>query len=355
MLEAMVNCYPLNFLFVNIALASLDALLAFIAFFQLSRIHLRNLQIGWTRQKVLHFIIGSSNCGYFIYFLCMVIATCKRWLCWSDACGFVLMAFPEILFLGAFLLLLSFWVDLCHQANDEEDGDEENSSQQALLESSKSKAGLSNTDSRRKCCSFQGIHVGSRQKIVIVVIMLNIVLMIVFAAIIWIGARKNPSDSMVVARVYIDFFATSVLILGGAFGCYGFLLFSKLRRVRSEKASSEMRKVVGLAVVSVLCFTSSSLIALLSDIPLFHHWNLKKLNSVKALVLLILHYVLGSSVPFAFVLWFMRELPAQSTINRQVQPRAITFISHGAAGMHQHRYWATATSSKNQVSRASPI
>ena len=60
-------------------------------------------------------------------------------------------------------------VDLCHQANDEEDADEENSSQQALLESSKSEAGLSNTDSRRRCCSFQGIHVGSRQKFVIVV------------------------------------------------------------------------------------------------------------------------------------------------------------------------------------------
>ncbi|XVF71200.1 hypothetical protein PTKIN_Ptkin12aG0017000 [Pterospermum kingtungense] len=352
----MLKCYPLDFLFVNMALASLDALLAFIAFFQLCRIHLRNQQVGWTRQKVLHLLIGSSNCGYFIYFLCMIVATCKRWLGWSDVCGFVLMAFPQILFLAAFLLLLSFWVDLCHQANDEEDGDEQNSSQQALLESSKSKAGLSNTESRRKCCSFQGIHVGSRQKFVIVVIMLNIILMISFAAIIWIDAGKNPNDSLVVARVYIDIFATSVLILGGAFGCYGFLLFSKLKRVRSEKASSEMRKVVGLAVVSVLCFTSSSLIALLSDIPLFHHWNLKKINGVKALVLIIWHYVLGSSVPFAFVLWFMRELPPPPTTNRQVQRRAITFISHGAAGRHHHpRNWATATCSKNQVSRASPI
>ncbi|XP_022759126.1 tobamovirus multiplication protein 1-like isoform X5 [Durio zibethinus] len=319
----MVKCYPLNFLFVNIALACLDALLAFIAFFQLFRIHLQNQQVGWTRQKVLHLLIGSSSCGYFIYFLCMVVATCQRWLCWSNVCGFVLMAFPKILFLAAFLLLLSFWVDLCHQANDEEDGDEENGSQQVLLESSKNKAGLSNTDSRWKCCSFQGIHVDSRQKFVIV--------------------------------VYIDFSATTVLIIGGAFGCYGFLLFSKLRRVRSEKASSEMWKVVGLAVVSVLCFISSSLIALLTDIPLFHHWNLKKINGVKALVLLILHYVIGSSVPFAFVLWFMRELPAPSTTNRQVQPRAITFISYGAAGMHHPQYGATATSSKNQVSRASPI
>ncbi|XP_012472353.1 tobamovirus multiplication protein 1 isoform X7 [Gossypium raimondii] len=289
----MIKCYPFNLLFVNIALICLDVVLAFIAFFQLCRIHLRNQRVGWTRQKVLHLMIGSSNCGYFIYFLCMVVATCKRWLCWSNVCGFVLMALPKILFLAAFLLLLSFWADLCHQANDEEDGDEENSSRKPLLETSKTK-------------------------------------------------------------VYIDFLATLVLLMGVAFGCYGFLLFSKLRRVRSEKASSEMRKVVGLAVVSVLCFTSSSLIALFTDVLLFHHWNPEKINGVKAPILLILHHVLGLSVPFAFGLWFMRELPAPSTSNRQVQPRAITFISYGSAGRHHHQYYPTATSSEKQVSRTSP-
>ncbi|XP_038996478.1 uncharacterized protein LOC120121077 isoform X1 [Hibiscus syriacus] len=291
--------YPINLLFVNIVLLCLDVLLAFIAFFQLCRIHLQNQRVGWTSQKVLHLMIGSSNCGYFVYFLCMVVATCKRWLCWSNLCGFVLMALPRILFLAAFLLLLSFWADLCHQTNDEEDGVEEHNSQQPLLESSKNKTGLSNIDMRRKCCSFQGIHVGSRQKFVIVVIMLNVFLMIAFAAIIRIGAGKNPSHSLVVVRVYVDFLTTSVLLMGGAFGCYGFLLFSKWRRVRSEKASSEMRKVVGLAVVSVLCFTSSSLIALLSDVLLFHHWNPKEIIGIEAPVLLILHHVLGTSVPFA--------------------------------------------------------
>lgn len=324
----MIKCYPFNLLFVNIALICLDVVLAFIAFFQLCRIHLRNQRVGWTRQKVLHLMIGSSNCGYFIYFLCMVVATCKRWLCWSNVCGFVLMALPKILFLAAFLLLLSFWADLCHQANDEEDGDEENSSRKPLLETSKTKVGLSNIDICRKCCSFQGIRVGSRQKFVIVVIVLNVLLIIAFAAIIRIE-QKNPSDSLVFARVYIDFLATLVLLMGVALGCYGFLLFSKLRRVRSEKASSEMRK-------------------------LFHHWNPEKINGIKAPILLILHHVLGSSVPFAFGLWFMRELPAPSTSNRQVQPRAITFISYGSAGRHHHQYCPTATSSEKQVSRTSP-
>ncbi|XP_022759128.1 uncharacterized protein LOC111305664 isoform X7 [Durio zibethinus] len=276
----MVKCYPLNFLFVNIALACLDALLAFIAFFQLFRIHLQNQQVGWTRQKVLHLLIGSSSCGGFAGLMCVA-----------------LFSWPSPRF--------CFWLHFFFSY-------------------------------------LSGSTFAIRQMMKRMVMKKMVV-----SRFCWKVQRTR--------QVYIDFSATTVLIIGGAFGCYGFLLFSKLRRVRSEKASSEMWKVVGLAVVSVLCFISSSLIALLTDIPLFHHWNLKKINGVKALVLLILHYVIGSSVPFAFVLWFMRELPAPSTTNRQVQPRAITFISYGAAGMHHPQYGATATSSKNQVSRASPI
>lgn len=60
-------------------------------------------------------------------------------------------------------------VDLCHQANDEDDDDEENSTQQALLDNMKSKSGTQNTDGRRRCCTFHSVHVGSRQKFVIVV------------------------------------------------------------------------------------------------------------------------------------------------------------------------------------------
>ncbi|KAG8488340.1 hypothetical protein CXB51_016363 [Gossypium anomalum] len=319
----MIKCYPFNLLFVNIALICLDVVLAFIAFFQLCRIHLRNQRVGWTRQKVLHLMIGSSNCGKSkTKDVERHGSNCNLYLVIS----FIFCAWLLPHAKGGFAGLMA---DLCHQANDEEDGDEENSSRKPLLETSKTKVGLSNIDIRRKCCSFQGIRVGSRQKFVIVVIVLNVLLIIAFAAIIRIE-QKNPSDSL----VYIDFLAMLVLLMGVAFGCYGFLLFSKLRRVRSEKASSEMRKVVGLAVVS-----------------LFHHWNPEKINGVKAPSLLILHHVLGSSVPFAFGLWFMRELPAPSTSNRQVQPKAITFISYGPAGRHHHQYWPTSTSSEKQVSK----
>ncbi|XP_011044772.1 PREDICTED: tobamovirus multiplication protein 1-like isoform X2 [Populus euphratica] len=263
------SCYPLDLLIAIIALACIDGALASIAFSQLIRIFLRNQQSGWTRQKVLHLMVGSCNLGYFIYFISTIMATCNRWLCWSHACGFILMAFPNILFFAVFLLLLSFWVDLCHQANEEEDDDEdeENSSQQPLLESSKNKPGSMNTDSYRRCCSFRGIQVGSHQKFVIAVVVLIFFLMLSFAVVIWIGAGNNPIDSSVVARVYVDLFATAILVLGGALGCYGLILFLKLRKVRSETASSEMRKVAGLAVVSVVCFMSSAAVALLTDIP----------------------------------------------------------------------------------------
>ncbi|KAH9706138.1 DUF1084 domain-containing protein [Citrus sinensis] len=351
-LESIIfNCYPPSLLVPNLALASVDGFLALVAFYQLTRIHMRNKEVGWTRQKVLHLMIASSNLGYFIYFISTLLATCDGWLCWSHACGFILMASPNILFIAAFLLLLSFWVDLCHQANDEEDDDDENSSQQALLDNLISKSGRSNTGGRRKCCPFQGIHVGSRQKFVIVVVLLIFILMISFAIIIWIGAGKNPIDSSVVAQVYVDFFAAAILLLGGALGSYGLLLFLKLRKVRSERASLEMWKVAGLAVVSVICFSSSAMVAILTNIPLSYHWNLMKMSGLKPLVLLILYYFMGSSVPSAFVLWVMRELPPPVADNIQEQSRVIAFIHSESAGMHHPRNWATATSLKNEMDR----
>ncbi|WJX86455.1 hypothetical protein P8452_68764 [Trifolium repens] len=100
-----------------------------------------------------------------------------------------------------------------------------------------------------------------------------------------------------------------ILILAGALGCYGLLLFFKLRKVRSENASSEMWKVISLAIISIICFSSSALVALKTDIPLFYHWHLKFIYGVKAFVYLILYYVIGSSLPSAYLLWIIRELP----------------------------------------------
>uniref|UniRef100_A0A7N2MCK6 THH1/TOM1/TOM3 domain-containing protein n=1 Tax=Quercus lobata TaxID=97700 RepID=A0A7N2MCK6_QUELO len=297
--------------------------------------------------QVLHLMIGSSNLGYFVYFISALVATSEGWICWSNVCGFLLLAFPKILFLATFLLVLSFWVDLCHQANDEEDDDDETSIQQTLLEKL-SKPRSSNTDSHWRCCSFHGIHIGTRQKFVITVVVLVFVLMMTFAVIIWIGAGKNPIDSSVVARVFEDFLAVTSLSLGGALGCYGLMLFLKLKKVRSEKGSSEVWKVAGLAIVSVVCFTSSASVALLTDIPLFYHWHLKKINRVKEVVLLILYYFIGCSVPSAVVLWNMRELPPPIKIHKQEQSRAIAFISHGAVATHPPQRWTNATSSKNQ-------
>ncbi|GMP46172.1 LOW QUALITY PROTEIN: hypothetical protein CsSME_00014431 [Camellia sinensis var. sinensis] len=53
---------------------------------------------------------------------------------------------------------------------------------------------------------------------------------------------RNPIDSEVVARVYVDFSAIVTLLLGGALACYGLVLCLKMKKVRSERASSEMRK-----------------------------------------------------------------------------------------------------------------
>ncbi|XP_052306675.1 uncharacterized protein LOC7480723 isoform X4 [Populus trichocarpa] len=273
--------------------------------------HARKYSISWLPLATWQWINTWNNKihkkSYFIYFISTVIATCDRWPCWSHACGFVLMAFPKILFLAAFLLLLSFWVDLCHQANEEDDDEEEHSSQQPLLESSKNKPGSTNTDNFWSCCSFRGIHVGGRQKFVITVVVLIFFLMLSFAVIIWIGVGKNPICSSVAARVYVDFLASAILILGGALGCYGCWSGSCL-----------------CCMFYVKCCSGSS------------------------------YRCTCSSVPSAFVLWAMRELPTPVTIT-QAQSRAVTFFCYGADGTQNPRHWVAATTSNNQVSKASPI
>ncbi|KAL5997510.1 hypothetical protein ACLOJK_008440 [Asimina triloba] len=152
-------------------------------------------------------------------------------------------------------------------ANDEEEEDEDNCYSEALLEKSMVKPGSLHADDHWKCCPLRGIHVGSRQRLVILVSVLVFVLMIGFALLIWIGKGKGPIDSSVVARVYLDLFSIAILLLGGALACYGLLLYLKMSRVRSER-TTEMWKVGGLAVVSLVCFTSCAIVALATNVPI---------------------------------------------------------------------------------------
>ncbi|XP_009104184.1 uncharacterized protein LOC103830195 isoform X2 [Brassica rapa] len=238
---------------------------------------------------------------------------------------------------------------------EEDDDDEENSVQQVLLEKAKSKPGSSSASDRRKCCSFHGIHVGTRQKFVVAAVVLVFILMISFAILIWIASGDNSADPSLLAEVYVDIFASTLLITGGGLCFYGMRLFFNLRKVRSEQVSSEMRKVSGLAGVSVVCFTVSSLIALLTHIPLFYHWNPNKLHGINALVLLIIYYFIGSTLPLAFVLWVLRELPPQNMVSRQEEQTRITYVNYDAVPRQPPQQWTSTTVSKNQVSKASPI
>ena len=57
----------------------------------------------------------------------------------------------------------------------------------------------------------------------------------------------------------------------------------------------------------------------------------------------------GSSIPSAFLLWMMRELPAPLVINREQESRIIAFISDSSVTVHPQR-WTTTASLQNQVS-----
>ncbi|XP_050234488.1 tobamovirus multiplication protein 1 [Mercurialis annua] len=348
-------CFPKEVVGVNVGLAFVHCIIAFLAFYQLIRIHSRNSQLGWTRQKVFHVLIGSSNTGYFIFFIITVIAICKRWLCWSHSCGFIFMALPKILSFAVFLLLLSFWVDLRHQADDEECEEEEFSFHEALLETRFDVQNSIHADSLRVCLPFRLTRVGSRQKLVIWVTAIVFILMMAFAVLMWIGMDYSFINSSFLATVYVYVFAIASLLLGGALACYGLLICSKMRRVRSERASSEMWKVAGLAIVSVLCFTSSAFVALFTQIPvLYYCQNLDK-SGVFTSLLLILYYFIGSSVPSAFVLWIMRELPPAIVANVHEESRTIAYVTDSSTVVHNSQRWTTATSLQNQISRGSPI
>ncbi|KAJ0017068.1 hypothetical protein Pint_10021 [Pistacia integerrima] len=336
------SCLPRVLVGVNVGLVCVDSIIAILAFTQLIRIHSRNSQLGWTRQKVFHLLIGSSNVGFFLYFVLTLVAACYKWPCWSYCCGFIAMAIPRILLFAAFLLLLSFWIDLCHQADDEEEDDDEYGFLEALLKRSLHKPGSSSADSHRICFPFQSIHVGSRQKIVILVTVLVFLIMITFAVVIWIGMGDNPINSSVVAQVYVALFAIAMLLLGGALACYGLLLCLKMRTVRSERASSEMWKVLLIYLYSKATIGSS--------LQVLYHWQELQINGVYTISLLILYYFVGSSVPSTFVLWVMRELPPVVVTNRQDESRMIAFIhDSSAAAMHQPERWTTAASAQSQV------
>ncbi|KAL4012006.1 hypothetical protein IC575_029076 [Cucumis melo] len=350
------SCFP-PFLFgVHVGLALLDAIIAVLAFYQLARIQSRDSR-GWTRQKVFHLLIGSSNLGYFAYFILALFAACNGWLCWSGSCGFVFMAFPKILVLALFLLLLSFWVDLCHQPEDEDDEDEERSFEEGLLEKISSKPSTSNTDwSRRWWLPVRLPHVGSRQNLVILVVTIIFVLTLAFAVILWFEMGNISIDSLVAVQVvYVDFFAVVTLLLGGALAVYGLLLFLKMRRVRSERASSEISKVAGLAAVSVVCFTSSALVAILTNIPVSIQWQRQyHIYGAYTSILQITYYFIGSTIPSAFVLWIMRELPPWIAASSQEQTRTITFVCDDSATVHRPQEW-TLTTNSPVPSRGSPI
>uniref|UniRef100_A0A6V7QZ40 THH1/TOM1/TOM3 domain-containing protein n=1 Tax=Ananas comosus var. bracteatus TaxID=296719 RepID=A0A6V7QZ40_ANACO len=349
------SCVPPPVVAADAVLAVVDGAIAIVAFLQLLRIHLRNQQLGWTRQKIFHVMIGSSNVGFLAFFLCTIVATCEGWGCWSHGCGFILMACPQILFLAAFLLLLSFWVDLCHQTNDEEEEDDEHTYNEALLDKRKNKPGAMHADVRRRCCSFRSIHVGSRQKFVILVVVLIFVLMAAFAVLIWVGRGRNQIDSSLVARVYLDIFSAAILLLGGAFACYGFLLFSKMSKVRSEMVSAEMWKVASLAAVCLVCFTSSSILALVTNVPVLSYWPSKHFNSIGSSVFMFLYYLFGSSVPSAFVLWVMRDMPPRLSTDIPTHSRVVTLFTDRATTT-QYPQWRTAvTSSQSKALKASPI
>ncbi|CAM6090459.1 unnamed protein product [Calypogeia fissa] len=305
-------------------LAGLDALITVVAFIQLLRLYFCNRHAGWTRQKVFHCLIVASNFGYSVYFVLNPVAACGNWACWPNACGFVLIAIPQTIFLATFLLLLSFWVDLCHQATDQDEEEEEDEADDGTYSPSSPGSGQSSVEkqSRRCCVCFRRLRVRGRQKNVIIAVLLMCALTVAFAALIWYGKGDNPVDSQTIAEAYSYFYAIITFLSGGGLAAYGLVLYMKMCRLRSGKASEDITKVAGLAVVSVVCFTLRASVIVFSDIPVINIWSGQQEFSV---ALTLLYYLVGQSFPSVVVLWVMREIPRR--------PSFKGIVGHGANGV----------------------
>ncbi|XP_038981489.1 uncharacterized protein LOC103709867 isoform X3 [Phoenix dactylifera] len=263
---------------------------------------------------------------------------------------------------GLALLVRWLWiyldgVDLCHQANDEDEEDDESSYNEALLEKSETKSSSLHTDGHRRCCSFRTMHIGNQQKFVILVIVLTFVFMIAYALLIWIGGAKNTTDSSLVARIYLGIFSVTILLPGCALACYGLPLFSKMSKIRSEMASTELWKVASLAALTLVCFTLYAVLALATNIPLqvLSYRHSANLDSTSSSVLIFLYYFIGSSVPSGFILWVMRELPPHLAAHRPEESREVTFIRESLIDTRNLQWRTAVTSSQSKALKASPI
>ncbi|KAH9550979.1 hypothetical protein CY35_10G100000 [Sphagnum magellanicum] len=303
------GCLSLEMTLVYASLAAIDGFISISAAIQLLRFYVHNPYASWMRQKMFHCMIGASNFGYFLYFVLNPIATCRGWKCWSSLWGFLVSAAPDIVFLTAFLLLLSFWVDLCHQATDHDEEDDDNHSEQ-LLSTVHSQTSKSFYHYHTWCIPFRRIR--GRQRLVILMVMGMCLLTAAFTGLIWYGMGGNNINSVTIAKVYADLFAIVTLFLGGGLAAYGLLLYNKMCRVKTSQASADIHKVAGLAVASVVCFSLRAFIVLVFDNPFISIWDLEHVESQLSPTLTFLYYVIGEAIPSIVVLWMMRDMPPRS-------------------------------------------
>lgn len=60
-------------------------------------------------------------------------------------------------------------------------------------------------------------------------------------------------------------------------------------------------------------------------------------------------FLTGSTLPLAFVLWVLRELPPENNVNRQEEQTRITYVNYDTVARQPRQQWTSTTVSKNQV------
>ncbi|PKA48727.1 hypothetical protein AXF42_Ash018669 [Apostasia shenzhenica] len=194
--------------------------------------------------------------------------------------------------------------DLCHQPNDDDEEDDDLSICESFLE--KANAPPSRLHIHGRCFPFGKVRLGSRQKYVILVIVLTFAFMVAMAILIYVGRRKNPIESSLVA------------------------------------------KVASLAAVSLVCFTSSSALALATNCPILSYEHLDYFDSINCSASEFFYYIVGFSVPSSYVLWSMREMPPGFAADLPPQTREVIIIRDNPPAPPIPQWRTTVTNSQNK-------
>lgn len=257
-----------------VATAVLYGLLATIALVQLFRIQLRVPEYGWTTQKVFHllnFLCSGSRCGVMAF---------RRPLdhIHPQILTFVALDAPGLLFFSTYSLLVLFWAEIYHQAQN------------------------------------PSAPPSALRPVFVAVNFLVYSLQVALWTYLSLCADNERVHQLQVATAC--FMAVVSILAAFGFTLYGGRLFMMLRQfpVQSPGRRKKLKEVGCVTSICTTCFTARAIIIAYSA---FH--RSAEIDMLGHPVLNLVYYLAVEVIPSALVLFILRKLPPKRPKNSYQQ------------------------------------